>query len=148
MQMRMLVSAVAALGMMSASGSAPAGTFSGAAGDSGTSNAGGSVVLVAEHGAGGIGGHAGPSGGVHGNFSSGVGRQGFSSHMGTSGHNFRGGYATGRAYAGGHRRGYWRNGHWYAGPIIGGWVGGSCYWNCRSEGFGPAYCRAYAWDYC
>ncbi|MGA7323599.1 MAG: hypothetical protein WBX25_03745, partial [Rhodomicrobium sp.] len=135
----MLVSAVAALGMMSASGTAPAGTFSGPAGDGGSPNAGGSVVLVAQHGVGGIGGHAGPSGGVHGNFSSGIGRQGFSGRMGSASHNFRGGRIGGHTYAGGHRRGYWRNGHWYAGPIIGGWYeGGSCYWNCRSEGFGPA----------
>ena len=30
---------------------------------------------------------------------------------------------------------------WYGG-------GGSCYWNCRSEGHGPGYCQAYAWEYC
>jgi hypothetical protein len=26
--------------------------------------------------------------------------------------------------------------------------GGSCYWNCRAEGYGPGFCRANAWEYC
>ncbi len=25
---------------------------------------------------------------------------------------------------------------------------GSCYRNCRAEGYGPGYCRANAWEYC
>jgi hypothetical protein len=25
---------------------------------------------------------------------------------------------------------------------------GSCYWNCRAEGYGPGFCRANAWEYC
>jgi len=26
--------------------------------------------------------------------------------------------------------------------------GGSCYWNCRNTGHGPAYCQAYAYNFC
>ena len=26
--------------------------------------------------------------------------------------------------------------------------GGSCYWNCRAQGFGPGYCSAYAYNFC
>jgi hypothetical protein len=26
--------------------------------------------------------------------------------------------------------------------------GGSCYWNCRRSGYGPGYCRAYAYNFC
>lgn len=26
--------------------------------------------------------------------------------------------------------------------------GGSCYWNCRHSGYGPGYCRAYAYNFC
>jgi hypothetical protein len=58
----------------------------------------------------------------------------------------------GRAYA--H---HFRHGHFRGGPFIGfgldygypyWYGGGSCYWNCRSLGYGPGYCRAYAWEYC
>lgn len=43
------------------------------------------------------------------------------------------------------RRGHWRNGHWYG---LGVYAGGSCYWNCRAQGYGPGYCSAYAYDFC
>ena len=51
---------------------------------------------------------------------------------------------------------HFRHGHFRGGPFFGfgldygypGYGGGSCYWNCRSEGHGPRYCRAYAWEYC
>ncbi len=60
----------------------------------------------------------------------------------------------------GHGRGFarhFRHGHFREGPFFGlgldygysDWYGGgSCYWNCRSEGHGPGYCQAYAWEYC
>ena len=46
-----------------------------------------------------------------------------------------------------------RGGRWIWAPIGVGWWGGDyyggvCYWNCRSAGFGPGYCSAYAWNFC
>jgi hypothetical protein len=29
-----------------------------------------------------------------------------------------------------------------------GYGGGSCYWNCRSAGYGPSYCSVYAYNFC
>jgi hypothetical protein len=46
------------------------------------------------------------------------------------------------------RRGYWRHGRWYPFFGLGIAAGGNCYWNCRAEGYGPAYCSAYAYDFC
>jgi hypothetical protein len=46
------------------------------------------------------------------------------------------------------RRGHWRHGHWYPFYGLGVYAGGSCYWNCRAQGYGPGYCRAYAYDFC
>jgi hypothetical protein len=52
---------------------------------------------------------------------------------------------------------HFRHRHFRGGPFLGfgldygypDWYGGgSCYWNCRSEGHGPSYCRAYALEYC
>ena len=61
----------------------------------------------------------------------------------------------GRSFAGHFRHGHFRHGHFHEGPFFGfgldygyPYGGGSCYWNCRSEGHGPGYCRAYAWEYC
>lgn len=52
----------------------------------------------------------------------------------------------------GHRRGYWRGGLWYSYDcdIWGdcGWEVDSCYADCLSEGYGPAYCQIHAWDDC
>lgn len=49
------------------------------------------------------------------------------------------------------RRGYWRNGRWFWGvPAVGLGLGfhRGCYWNCRSAGFGPGFCRARAGRFC
>jgi hypothetical protein len=59
----------------------------------------------------------------------------------------------GPAHWGHGRRGYWRNGrwYWYGAPFIGLGLygyGNSCYWNCINNGYGPAYCSAYAYDFC
>lgn len=80
-------------------------------------------------------GHAGPS---------------FSGHAyggrTLGGHVYGGrGYSSNRFH---HRRGF------FGGPYIGFWDygpnydGGSCYWSCRESGYGPAYCRANAWEFC
>jgi hypothetical protein len=45
----------------------------------------------------------------------------------------------------GHRRGYWRSGHWIWLDL--GW-GDSCYANCIAAGFGPSYCSIYAYNFC
>jgi hypothetical protein len=66
-----------------------------------------------------------------------------------------GGHAHWGGHYGGGRRGYWRGGRWYwgvpflAAPFAYGYYneGGSCYWRCRHY-HGPAYCRAYASDFC
>ncbi len=90
------------------------------------------------HGGGGMG-HAG---GVQ-SFGS-AGRSPMMGHGPVMGH--------GRAFA--H---HFRHGHFREGPFFGfgldygysDWYGGgSCYWNCRSEGRGPRFCRAYALEYC
>jgi hypothetical protein len=46
------------------------------------------------------------------------------------------------------KRGYWRGGRWF--PLVGFglYEGGSCYWNCREQGYGPGYCRVNAYDFC
>ncbi len=118
------------------------------------------------------GGGVGFSGGHGGmGFSGSMGHgMGFSGHaMGfNGGHNFGPGrfnggrtafYRPGIVHGGrtvihnGHR-GYWRHGHFY--PFFGvglwdygyGYGGGSCYWNCRSQGYSPGYCSAYAYNFC
>jgi hypothetical protein len=59
------------------------------------------------------------------------------------GHRFRGRTAF---YHG--RRGYWRGGWWVPFAGFGLYDDGNCYWNCRAQGYGPAYCRAFAYDFC
>jgi hypothetical protein len=142
LQMKKLhfTAALAALGLFAASqtslaGSAPLQTPDG------------SVIPVKMGGGGGGGmhsggaamGHAGPSFG---------GRVGGHIYGGrTLGGHVYGGhtYAFNRFH---HRRGF------FGGPYIGFWDygpyydGGSCYWNCRESGYGPAYCRANAWEFC
>jgi hypothetical protein len=51
------------------------------------------------------------------------------------------------------RRGFFRHGRFFpfgVGLYGYGWGygGGSCYWNCRAQGFGPGYCSAYAYNFC
>ncbi|MBI4725159.1 MAG: hypothetical protein HY765_09320 [Rhodomicrobium sp.] len=72
-------------------------------------------------------------------------------------------FAAPRSYWKGGR--YWRHGRWHGKrffrrgvPIVapffyddyyyGGGYTGSCYWNCRNLGYGPGYCRAYAYNFC
>ena len=106
-------------------------------------------------GGGGSFGHVGGGGGfgpmAGGSFGSGAFSRG--AMMGAPGRSL-----GGRNYAGAYhngRGGYYRNGRFF--PFIGaglygwgwdnGW-GGSCYWNCRSAGYGPGYCSAYSWNFC
>lgn len=76
-------------------------------------------------------------------------RPSFSSHGRFEGRRFEGVRSRGERTAFYHgRRGHWRNGHWYPFFGLGAYAGGSCYWNCRAQGYGPGYCRAYAYDFC
>jgi hypothetical protein len=125
--------AVAALGLFAASQVSladPVPSLSGQMPD-------GAVIPVARGGGGGGGGvhaggaamgHAGPSFSGH-VYGGGIG-------AGRAGHAFR----HGRGFARGPFIGFWDYGPYYD--------GGSCYWNCRESGYGPAYCRANAWEFC
>ncbi len=96
---------------------------------------------------GGMGGHFGGMGGMR----MGGMRMGAGPRMGGR-YAFAGGRVAGGRYAGGRtvfyhgRRGYWRGGRFF--PFFGIYAGGSCYWNCRAQGFGPGYCSAYAYNFC
>jgi hypothetical protein len=96
-----------------------------------------SHIVPARMGGGGGIGHAG---GVHG-FAMGRGPVGHGPVMG-----------HGRVFARHFRHGHFREGPFFGFGLDYGYPywygGGSCYWNCRSEGHGPGYCRAYAWEYC
>ncbi|MGO8955129.1 MAG: hypothetical protein ACLQF2_17635 [Rhodomicrobium sp.] len=76
-----------------------------------------------------------------------AGRRGFVAGRGAVA---RRGVVAGRRYAGGRR--VWQNGRWWYGPAaVGlgvGVAGGSCYWNCRNAGHGPAFCSTYAANFC
>ncbi len=117
------------------------------------------------------GGHGGSGhGGFGGGFGGGAGIGGGGAFAAGPGRSFTGAGASrpgmGAVYAG---RGQW-SGSWargrhrhhrrvrFFGPGFGDWGyddwtwtgygAGSCYWNCRSAGHGPAYCRAHAWNFC
>jgi hypothetical protein len=45
------------------------------------------------------------------------------------------------------RRRFRRDGRWFWGGVDVD-SGGSCYWNCINAGYGPGYCRVYAYDFC
>ena len=79
-------------------------------------------------------------------------------HGPSVGHYYGGGMAGHGIYGGrsafnGHR-GYWRHGHFFPFYGVGLWDygygdgGGSCYWNCRSQGYGPGFCSANAYAFC
>jgi hypothetical protein len=71
-------------------------------------------------------------GGVR-NFS--AGRSAMMGHSHHHHHHFRGG-------------GFYGFGWGFGDPYTYGYDTSSCYWNCRSEGYGPTYCRINAWEYC
>jgi hypothetical protein len=119
----------------------------------GSSN--GSVVLARAGGGGGSFGHSG-GGGSFGHSMGGMhafsGRSGAFGHPGVYGRTFynHGHFAGNRFFFRHHNR------RFFAGPFYGDYGygydydyddSGSCYWNCRQV-HGPAYCRAYAGNYC
>ena len=145
--------AVAVFGLFTAGQVAFAGTVSP---DASTPEAAASGVTLAAHSAGGGGerlGGGGGGGGRGGSFASGgvgVSRGGIN-----SGRAFSTGPRSGRGYVreGRGSYGYRRRGYGFA-PFVGYgyndtyYGGGSCYWNCRSSGYGPGYCRSYAVNFC
>jgi hypothetical protein len=82
--------------------------------------------------------------------------RGFGPHFGPGGHfgfGHRAFFHGGRTAFFHGRRGFFRHGHFFpfAVGLYGygyGNGGGSCYWNCRAQGFGPGYCSAYAYNFC
>ena len=139
-----LTIALAAAGLLAASQVSFANAFAPSSGTNLAAQESSQIVPVKMGGGGGGGfGHGGGgmghAGGVHG-FAMGHGPNGHGPVMG-----------HGRVFAR-----HFRHGHFREGPFFGlgldygyPWYGdGSCYWNCRSEGHGPGFCRAYAWEYC
>ena len=102
------------------------------------------------HGGGGFGMHGGGFGGMH---MGGIGPR-FSpgGHFGFGGH--RAFFPGGRGAFFHGRHGFFRHGRFFPfgvglyGYGYGDSYGGSCYWNCRTQGFGPGYCSAYAYNFC
>jgi hypothetical protein len=107
-----------------------------------------------------MGGHGGGGGGF-GHGGGGMSHAGGVHSFGSAGRSpMMHGPVIGRGPVMGHGRVFarhFRHGHFREGPFFGfgldygypyWYGGGSCYWNCRSEGHGPGYCRAYAWEYC
>jgi hypothetical protein len=112
------------------------------------------------------GGGGGHGGGGHGSFSAGRASSGGHGNftagrtMGrsTMGHN----YTMGRSTMMGHGRMYarhFRHNRGFDGDAFPLWGYGydslyleggdaSCYWNCRSAGYGPGYCQANAYNFC
>ena len=111
-------------------------------------------VRMGGGGGGGGGGFGHGGGGGMGN-AGGVQSFGFAGSSPMAGHGPIMGHGPvmghGRAFAHHFRHGHFREGPFYGLGLDYGyddWGGGSCYWNCRSAGHGPSYCRAYALEYC
>ena len=164
---KITVAAVAALGLSIGASSASASPVNQGATAPAFSKAPSTFTLIAAHMGGGGGHMGGGMGGMH------FGGGGMS-HMG--GAHFAGGgmrysgpriggfhgygrptgfYNSGPARFHGGRtafyhghHGHWRHGHWYPFVGVGIYAGGSCYWNCRAAGYGPAYCSAYSYNFC
>ena len=101
------------------------------------------------------GGGGGFGGGMHGGGFGPMHMGGMGPHFGPGGH-FAGHPAF---FHGGHpgffhgRHGFFRHGRFIPFGFGVGfygdyWGGGSCYWNCRTAGFGPGYCSAYSYNFC
>ncbi|MGO8953711.1 MAG: hypothetical protein ACLPWS_10170 [Rhodomicrobium sp.] len=148
MQKIRLTAVLAALGLFAASQVAFAGTLTSSLGNQPA--APGTIVLAIGHG-----GHGGAGGGYGGGFGGGFGGFGGKA-AGIGGYSGHPAFAPGggRFAHRGHFRGRRR---FFGGPFIGWgydydypyWYdSGSCYWNCRNSGYGPGYCRAYAYNFC
>jgi hypothetical protein len=115
-----------------------------------------STLTLIMHGGGGFGGVHGGGFAMHGGGFGGMHPGGFGPRFRPGGHFgfhhpafFHGGRT---AFFHGHR-GFFRHGRFFpfgVGLYGYGWGygGGSCYWNCRTQGFGPGYCSAYAYNFC
>ena len=115
-----------------------------------------STLTLIMHGGGGFGGMHGGGFAMHGGGFGGMHPRGFGPHFGPGGHfgfGHRAFFHGGRTAFFHGRRGFFRHGHFFpfAVGLYGygyGNGGGSCYWNCRAQGFGPGYCSAYAYNFC
>jgi len=124
-----------------------------------TPNPNSPFILIGRGGGGHGGGHGGFGGG-HGGFGGrgmalGFGGGGFGGHRfamagGRRGYSRAAIGARGGRYARGYGGYGYRRFARYGGRGYGyGYgFGGSCYFNCRASGFGPGYCRAYAFNFC
>ncbi len=165
MKLTLAGAAIATFGLSLAVQAAPAGPVR-QGGAPLTGHTGNGVILVHNPGAGGGGPHGG--GGYYGGGGLGSWKSGGPGNWKSSGNwkgsgnwkssgNWKGNRnwkGTGNwkgAPAGAHwgwrhgRRGYWYGGNWY---WWGGGFGGSCFAECLTSGYSPAYCTANSWEFC
>ena len=163
---QLIGAAIATFGLSLAVQAAPAGLLhpDGAA-LTGPIQSGVTLIYGGGGGGGGGGGHSSGGGwGGHGGWSgnSGSGRSYGSSHISSgknygSSHTYIGGKRYGvthiysgerhhvlGGYAGGRHRRVYRGGGWYGY----GWGDQSCFAECLTSGYSPAYCTANSWEFC
>lgn len=112
------------------------------------------LTLIMHGGGGGM--HGGGFGGMHGGGFGGMHMGGVGPRFSPGGHFAFGGHRAfvpgGRGAFFHGRHGFVRHGRFFPFAVglygYGYGYGGSCYWNCRTQGFGPGYCSAYAYNFC